>query len=44
MEDRQHLAQRFGREQFGVRCQRSDPDAVGDLYALQFVDAADIDQ
>ena len=44
MEDRQHLAQRFGRKQFGMRRHGSDPDAVADLDALQFVNAADIDK
>ena len=44
MEDRQYLAQRFGRKQFGMRGQCSDPDAVADLDSLQFVDAADIDE
>ena len=33
--DRQHLLQRFGRQQFGVRCQRADLDAIPDFDSLQ---------
>ena len=39
MEDRQHLSQRLGRQQFGMRRQGADPDAVADLDSLQFIDA-----
>ncbi len=43
-EDRQHLMQRFGREQLGMCREGSDSDALANLDALQFVDAAYIDQ
>ena len=41
---KKEIAQRFGSQQFGMRCQGANPDAVGDLDSLQFVDTADIDQ